>query len=238
MARKRATRAARPAETPITPCRADRRVPVVRRGRRERARGTAEPPRRAATAHDETGRSVRRRRETAVDAGGDEIQSRIREAGELAPAPASTPAPAAGPRSPEPSGADAAGDGADAPSARDDAAPADGARSPGDAARDGGGDPAPTEPEDHSPVPDMSTTPSGLPVRVPQANLAEPLRTGEPVAAEEPGEPEDPGRSPEEIQRIMGAYQRGTRKGRSDAAKAVRRGRPSGTDTVEGEEDQ
>ncbi|WP_165975995.1 hypothetical protein, partial [Actinomadura rubrisoli] len=78
----------------------------------------------------------------------------------------------------------------------------------------------------------ISTTPSGLPVRVPQANLAEPLRTDEPVAAEEPDEQDDPGRSPEEIQRIMGSYQRGTQRGRSDAAEAL------GTHAAEGEEDQ
>ncbi|MGH3244078.1 MAG: sensor histidine kinase [Spirillospora sp.] len=81
-------------------------------------------------------------------------------------------------------------------------------------------------PEEQPAVPGGSVTPSGLPVRVPQANLAEPLRTGEPVGAGGggPEDDDDPGRSPAEIQRIMGAYQRGTRRGRSDAA--------------EGEEDQ
>ncbi|MFI0484237.1 nitrate- and nitrite sensing domain-containing protein [Actinomadura sp. 9N215] len=130
-----------------------------------------------------------------------------------------------------------------------------------------GGHPATHEPEDRSPVPDISITPSGLPVRVPQANLAEPLRTDEPVVDEGP-EDEDPGRSPEEIQRIMGSYQRGTRQGRSDAAQSDesgldessadgsgadeggadesgpdesgpdRRGTPLGTNAAEGEEDQ
>lgn len=84
-------------------------------------------------------------------------------------------------------------------------------------------------------MPDISTTPSGLPVRVPQANLAEPLRADE-TAAEEQEEVEDPGRSPEEIQRIMGSYQRGTRQGRSDAAQAERQERRE--NAAEGEEDQ
>ncbi|MEU9867376.1 histidine kinase, partial [Actinomadura sp. NPDC048021] len=59
------------------------------------------------------------------------------------------------------------------------------------------------EPEDQSPVLDISTTPSGLPVRVPQANLADPLRTDEPAVADEQDKPDDPGSSPEEIQQIM-----------------------------------
>ncbi|WP_243708877.1 nitrate- and nitrite sensing domain-containing protein [Actinomadura sp. GC306] len=113
--------------------------------------------------------------------------------------------------------------------------PGGGGRSPEDAAPEDGGDSVTTEPEDQPPVPDSSTTPSGLPVRVPQANLAEPLRAGEP-AAEEQEEVEDPGRSPEEIQRIMGSYQRGTRQGRSDAAQAERQERRE--NAAEGEEDQ
>jgi hypothetical protein len=60
-------------------------------------------------------------------------------------------------------------------------------------------------------------TPSGLPFRVPQANLAPALRE-EPGAAEESAaEPEDD-RSPEDVRRIMGAFQAGTRRGRRDAA--------------------
>ncbi|QKG22724.1 sensor histidine kinase [Actinomadura verrucosospora] len=122
---------------------------------------------------------------------------------------------------------------------RQDEPPAGGARShdgapstpPGHTGA-GGGHPEPTQPEDLPPVPDISTTPSGLPVRVPQANLAEPLRTDEPIVAEEPDETDDPGRSPEEIQRIMGSYQRGTRRGRSDAAEAL------GNEAAEGEEGQ
>jgi len=59
-----------------------------------------------------------------------------------------------------------------------------------------------------------ATTPSGLPLRVPQASLAAPLREeqAEPVQTEE-----DPGRSPEEIRKIVGAFQSGSLRGRSDA---------------------
>ncbi|WP_344887926.1 sensor histidine kinase [Actinomadura meridiana] len=92
------------------------------------------------------------------------------------------------------------------------------------------------QPEDVPPVPDTPTTPSGLPVRVPQANLAEPLRTDEPAATEEPRERDDTVRSPAEIKRIMGSYQRGTRQGRSDAA--LPRGDGPGTGAAEGEEEQ
>ncbi|GGV11094.1 hypothetical protein GCM10010182_34120 [Actinomadura cremea] len=87
------------------------------------------------------------------------------------------------------------------------------------------------EPEDLPPVPD-TTTPSGLPVRVPQANLVDPLRADEPIAAQQPDEDDDLGRSPEEIKRIMGAYQRGGRRGRSDAALNL------GNTAAKGEEEQ
>ncbi|MDL4821233.1 sensor histidine kinase [Actinomadura opuntiae] len=149
------------------------------------------------------------------------------------PAPASEP-PAAEP----PAHAPAATGGDPEPGLPDgqDAPPADEPRShdgdPSTPSGAGGGHPDPSQPEDQPPVPDISTTPSGLPVRVPQANLAEPLRTDEPVVAAEPDEPDDPGRSPEEIQRIMGSYQRGTRQGRSDAAEAL------GNRAAEGEEGQ
>ncbi|WP_262403031.1 hypothetical protein [Actinomadura sp. CNU-125] len=117
---------------------------------------------------------------------------------------------------------------------RTDEAPVDETRSQADVpppARpaDTGERPVPIEPEDLPPVPDISITPSGLPVRVPQANLAEPLRTDEP-AAPQPDEDDDPGRSPEDIKRIMGSYQRGTRQGRSDAAATL--------GNTEGEEEQ
>jgi hypothetical protein len=88
-------------------------------------------------------------------------------------------------------------------------------------------------PEDLPPVPDIDSTPSGLPVRVPQANLAPPLRAKEPLTAQPEAEAEpEQGRSPAEIQRIMGSYQRGTRRGRTDAARAL------GRDASEGEENQ
>ncbi|WP_245666306.1 sensor histidine kinase [Actinomadura latina] len=103
------------------------------------------------------------------------------------------------------------------------AEPPDGPEPPGDAAT--------SHPEDQPPVTDSSTTPSGLPVRVPQANLAEPLRTDESAAAEQPDEHDDPGRSPEEIQRIMGSYQRGTRLART-AVESL------GNEAVEGEDEQ
>jgi hypothetical protein len=72
------------------------------------------------------------------------------------------------------------------------------------------------EPEDPRPVPELPHTPSGLPFRVPQASLAPPLRNGRPVT-ESRSDGQDPGRSPEEIRRIVGSYQRGTLRGRFDA---------------------
>ncbi|MDL4777643.1 MULTISPECIES: hypothetical protein [Thermomonosporaceae] len=65
-------------------------------------------------------------------------------------------------------------------------------------------------------MPETSTTPSGLPVRVPQANLTPPLAENEQSGAAD--ETDGPVRSPEEIHRIMDAYQLGTRRGRSAAA--------------------
>ena len=80
------------------------------------------------------------------------------------------------------------------------------------------------EPLDLPPVPEVTSTPSGLPVRVPQAHLATPLKTDQPLVDQD--EPEDLGRSPEEIQRIMGSFQSGSRRGRSDAANRHRRQEP------------
>ncbi|MFB4313699.1 nitrate- and nitrite sensing domain-containing protein [Actinomadura sp. 21ATH] len=102
---------------------------------------------------------------------------------------------------------------------------------PNDAGAEGAARPETAIPEDLPPVPDIDSTPSGLPVRVPQANLAPPLRTDEPITEPEPEPEPDQGRSPEDILRIMGSYQRGTRRGRSEAA------RP-GTDNAEGEDEQ
>ena len=102
--------------------------------------------------------------------------------------------------------------------------------------RDGRAD-RPAAQEEEPKASKMEYTPGGLPFRVPQASLAPALRTDGPVRREEPAPPDD--RSPEEIRRIMGAFQAGTRRGRSDAArlradkadKDVKRdqgGRPSG----------
>jgi hypothetical protein len=72
------------------------------------------------------------------------------------------------------------------------------------------------EPEDPRPVSELPHTPSGLPFRVPQASLAPPLRNGRPVTQSR-SDGQDPGRSPEEIRRIVGSYQRGTLRGRFEA---------------------
>ncbi len=76
--------------------------------------------------------------------------------------------------------------------------------------------PPPPDPQEESGMP--TTTPSGLPMRVPQASLAEPLKTADGAADDQPqAEEVDPGRSPEEIRRIVGAFQTGTRRGRAAA---------------------
>ncbi|GAA2371775.1 sensor histidine kinase [Nonomuraea africana] len=59
-------------------------------------------------------------------------------------------------------------------------------------------------------------TPSGLPFRVPQTNLAPALKTEDAAQAQQQDEDE---RSPEEIRAIMGSFQSGTRLGRTQAAK-------------------
>ncbi|WP_311931756.1 nitrate- and nitrite sensing domain-containing protein [Microbispora sp. H11081] len=91
--------------------------------------------------------------------------------------------------------------------------------------------PVPRAPEPPRPVPSVPPsggepdrltptggfTPSGLPFRVPQANLA-------PALAEEPRREqvdEDEDRSPEDIRSIMGSFQSGTRRGRYEAAKLL-----------------
>lgn len=58
------------------------------------------------------------------------------------------------------------------------------------------------------------TTPSGLPVRVPQASIVPPLRTESADAPESTRER----RPPEEIRRRIGGLQAGAQRGRSDAA--------------------
>ncbi|MFG1865564.1 sensor histidine kinase [Microbispora bryophytorum] len=61
-------------------------------------------------------------------------------------------------------------------------------------------------------------TPSGLPFRVPQANLA-PALAEESTNGDEAEDQED--RSPDDIRKIMGSFQSGTRRGRSEAAKLL-----------------
>jgi signal transduction histidine kinase len=63
-------------------------------------------------------------------------------------------------------------------------------------------------------------TPGGLPLRVPQANLAPALRE-EGQAGPDDSEDDDDERSPEEIRAMMGSLQTGTRMGRSEAAKLI-----------------
>jgi signal transduction histidine kinase len=70
-----------------------------------------------------------------------------------------------------------------------------------------------------APAPVTDYTPHGLPRRVRQANLAEPLRTAPPeTTVEEPVAEPAGGRSPEQLRAIMSSFQRGTRRGRSSAA--------------------
>ncbi|WP_019632721.1 nitrate- and nitrite sensing domain-containing protein [Actinomadura atramentaria] len=85
--------------------------------------------------------------------------------------------------------------------------------------------PHPTPPEAPAPArrsaedaDETDTTRHGLPIRQPQASIVEQLRTEEPVVAEEPEEPVET-RSPEDVLRIMGSFQRGTRQGRADASR-------------------
>ncbi|MFI6761091.1 nitrate- and nitrite sensing domain-containing protein [Micromonospora sp. NPDC050417] len=61
-------------------------------------------------------------------------------------------------------------------------------------------------------------TPSGLPLRVRQANLAKPLQTS---GAEVPEAGDDAPRPPEQIRSMMSSYQSGTKRGRSEAARLL-----------------
>ncbi|WP_308168548.1 nitrate- and nitrite sensing domain-containing protein [Nonomuraea sp. NEAU-A123] len=70
------------------------------------------------------------------------------------------------------------------------------------------------------PAPAPEYTPSGLPLRVPQANLAPALRDEAPAARPNPEEDDDE-RSPEEIRAMMGSLQSGTNLGRTEAAKIM-----------------
>ncbi|GLW26170.1 hypothetical protein Mame01_62120 [Microbispora amethystogenes] len=81
--------------------------------------------------------------------------------------------------------------------------------------------PAPIAAEPAGPEPPAAFTPSGLPFRVPQASLA-PALAEEPKGGAEPEDEED--RSPEDVRKIMGSFQSGTRRGRSEAAKLLGEG--------------
>ncbi|MER6948567.1 nitrate- and nitrite sensing domain-containing protein [Nonomuraea sp. NPDC000554] len=80
--------------------------------------------------------------------------------------------------------------------------------------------PEPEEPEQETPVTPAAPefTPGGLPLRVPQANLAPALREEAPAVTPEEDDDE---RSPEEIRAMMGSLQSGTRLGRTEAAKLI-----------------
>ncbi|MBP2705551.1 sensor histidine kinase [Microbispora sp. RL4-1S] len=80
--------------------------------------------------------------------------------------------------------------------------------------------PVPVVPEPPRPAPPASFTPSGLPFRVPQANLAPALADN----TADLDEDDEDDRSPEDIRKIMGSFQSGTRKGRSEAARLQNEG--------------
>ncbi|MEW9532457.1 nitrate- and nitrite sensing domain-containing protein [Microbispora sp. NPDC049125] len=81
--------------------------------------------------------------------------------------------------------------------------------------------PVQSVPEPPTPPPPASFTPSGLPFRVPQASLPPELaENSSPVHDDD--DTED--RSPDDIRKIMGSFQSGTRRGRSEAARLVGEG--------------
>ncbi|HEX4811466.1 MAG TPA: nitrate- and nitrite sensing domain-containing protein [Nonomuraea sp.] len=83
--------------------------------------------------------------------------------------------------------------------------------------------PRPESPPQPRPEPEQPPaaefTPSGLPLRVPQANLAPALRDDTPTQPDL--EEDDDERSPEEIRAMMGSLQSGTRLGRREAARML-----------------
>ncbi|MCT9933259.1 nitrate- and nitrite sensing domain-containing protein [Planotetraspora sp. A-T 1434] len=79
--------------------------------------------------------------------------------------------------------------------------------------------PAPAH-EPASSAPPASFTPSGLPFRVPQASLAPSLAEEPPASADD----DEDERSPDDIRKIMGSFQTGTRRGRSEAARLLGEG--------------
>ncbi|MGP3958778.1 sensor histidine kinase [Nonomuraea sp. 3N208] len=80
-------------------------------------------------------------------------------------------------------------------------------------------EPVPEPPAEPEQQPVAEFTPSGLPLRVPQANLAPALREDTPTQPD--FEEDDDERSPEEIRAMMGSLQSGTRLGRTQAAKML-----------------
>ena len=66
------------------------------------------------------------------------------------------------------------------------------------------------EPDSGEPSSPTSRTPSGLPLRVPQASLP----PTEALTSEEP----DPGRTPDRVRNIVGSYRAGTARGRTAAS--------------------
>ncbi|GAA3235119.1 sensor histidine kinase [Nonomuraea helvata] len=80
-------------------------------------------------------------------------------------------------------------------------------------------EPEPEPPAEPEQRPVTEFTSNGLPLRVPQANLAPALRDDTPTQPDY--EEDDDERSPEEIRAMMGSLQSGTRLGRSEAAKML-----------------
>ncbi|MFL6054477.1 MAG: ATP-binding protein [Actinoallomurus sp.] len=89
-----------------------------------------------------------------------------------------------------------------------------------------GGEPTPSTEESH--------TPSGLPIRVPQASIAAPLRTdGPPTAAQDEDRPAGSDRSADNVRRSISGLQAATRRGRADAARSQQGPQTAPTDDEE-----
>ncbi|MCW3844876.1 nitrate- and nitrite sensing domain-containing protein [Micromonospora yasonensis] len=90
---------------------------------------------------------------------------------------------------------------------------------------------------DGEPASDQATAArgeSGLPVRVRQASLVPELRAEAPAGDDEPGD--DAVRPPEQVRRMMSSYQRGTRRGRTDAARLLGGAHDAGGEPDSGDE--
>ncbi|MFJ6196532.1 nitrate- and nitrite sensing domain-containing protein [Micromonospora sp. NPDC092111] len=126
--------------------------------------------------------------------------------------------PVTGTRASTPDGGPPGGPGADRP---------DGARPPVAETRDGwtvaDGDGPP------SPTVEGSVTDAGLPVRVRQANMAPELRAAPAAGADGPLR-----RAPEQVRQMMSAYQAGTRRGRTEAARLLDTRTGDGSDPGDG----